>query len=126
MKSERPDLLRDVLDAGQQRDAVLLAGGKILRRKRHIRFATRSLAVAAGIVLAVVMVRQHRLPPPAAPVVAQAPASKVRHLTDDELLALFPGTPVALGTVNGKTFLIFPRPGDEARFVARPAQSTRL
>jgi len=32
-------------------------------------------------------------------------------------LALFPGAPVGLAKVNGKQRLIFPRQGDEARFV---------
>jgi hypothetical protein len=45
--------------------------------------------------------------------------SHVQEISDDELLALFPGTPVGLAKVNGKQRLIFPRPGDEARFIER-------
>jgi hypothetical protein len=125
MKPERSDLLRDVLDAGQQRDAVLLAGGKILRRKRHLRIATHSLAIAGVVALAIISLHP-RHPSHPTPVIAQAPASKVQYITDDELLALFPDTPVALGTVNGKKTLIFPRPGDEARFIARCPPVNRL
>jgi hypothetical protein len=41
-------------------------------------------------------------------------------LTDDELLALFPNTPVGLATLaDGKKRLIFPRSGDEQKFVTR-------
>lgn len=46
---------------------------------------------------------------------------RVEFITDDQLLALFPGTPVGLGTAGGKTRLLFPRAGDEARFVIRLA-----
>jgi hypothetical protein len=48
-----------------------------------------------------------------------SPSPEVRFLSDDELLDLFPGTPVGLATVGGKKWLIFPRSGDEARFVSR-------
>jgi len=48
-----------------------------------------------------------------------APAQP-RSLTDDELLALFPNTPGRLATLpDGKKLLLFPRPGDEKRFVTR-------
>jgi len=54
--------------------------------------------------------------PLAKPVASTQPHS----LTDDELLALFPNTPVGLATLpDGKKLLIFPRPGDEKRFVTR-------
>jgi hypothetical protein len=45
--------------------------------------------------------------------------SQVRFLSDDELFDLFPGTPVGLAKFGAKKILIFPRPGDEARFVSR-------
>jgi len=51
---------------------------------------------------------------------------QVRSLTDEELLALFPDTPVALATMkNGTKRLIFPRPGDEQRFIAQSAGGLR-
>jgi hypothetical protein len=34
-------------------------------------------------------------------------------------VALFPNTPVALAEIGGREKLIFPRPGDEARYIAR-------
>jgi hypothetical protein len=50
---------------------------------------------------------------PAAPLQAQS-------LTDEELLSLFPNTPVGLATLpNGKKLLLFPRPGDAAKFITR-------
>ncbi len=46
------------------------------------------------------------------------PLEKIRALTDGELLALFPDTPVGLVTLeNGTKRLVFPRRGDESRFV---------
>jgi hypothetical protein len=45
---------------------------------------------------------------------------QAQSLTDDQLLGFFPNTPVGLATLpDGKKLLIFPRPGDEARFITR-------
>ena len=53
-------------------------------------------------------------------IVHTAPEPVIRALTDDELLALFPDTPVGLATLeDGKKRLIFPRPGDEERYVSK-------
>ncbi|MCI0747017.1 MAG: hypothetical protein L0Y58_16560 [Verrucomicrobia subdivision 3 bacterium] len=64
-----------------------------------------------------------RLVPPRNPIITTGPppsAPSVQSLTDAELLALFPDTPVGLVTLaNGRKRLIFPRPGDEERFVKR-------
>ena len=60
---------------------------------------------------------QARVPAPAAP---SPSMQQVHRLSDDELLALFPNTPVGLVTLkNGRKQLIFPRPGDEKRFIIR-------
>jgi HAMP domain-containing protein len=128
MKPEHHQLLHDLLDghdAAAQRDAVLNAGHRALRRKRHVRYLTRTLAAAAFAALAVLAI--NRITAPHSPtsiagprLAATQPAQVVSHvqeITDDELLALFPGTPVGLAEVNGKQRLIFPRPGDEARFI---------
>ena len=66
-----------------------------------------------------------RQPAPPAPVVAQStpaesasPAARVQYLTDDELLALFPNTPVGLiRTADGRKRLVFLHPGDEEKFI---------
>jgi len=122
VKSEKRILLDDVL-GDARREATLLAGGEILRRRRFERAAARSLAVLAVIVLAAVAIHQKR----PAPVLAKSNSAKpgpqpmrVEYLTDDELLALFPNTPVGLiKTADGRKRLIFPRPGDEEKFITR-------
>jgi hypothetical protein len=124
MKPEKQQLIQDLLDDESRRDATLLAGGRILRRRRHWRAATRGLILALVVTAAVLSLEQKKSRPssvqtsssPAKPVASTQP----RSLTDDELLALFPNTPVGLATLpNGKKLLIFPRPGDEKRFVTR-------
>jgi len=126
MKPEHHHLLRDLFDAdAAQRDAVLGASYPVLRRKRHARYLTRTLAVVAvagAVVLAISRMgapgsRTSKGDPKLAATLPAQVGSHMQVITDDELLALFPGTPVGLVKVNGKQRLIFPRPGDEARFV---------
>jgi hypothetical protein len=128
MKPEHHQLLHDLLDgadAAAQRDAVLSAGHRVLRRRRQMRYLSRALTVAACATLAILGINRLAVLQPPAPVnnhkLATAPpaaaAPQLEKITDDELLALFPGTPVGLVKVNGKQRLIFPRPGDEERFV---------
>jgi hypothetical protein len=130
MSPEHHQLLHDLLeghDDAARRAAVLNAGHRVLRRKRHVRHLTRTLAVAAFAGLAALAVNRmtalHSPTSIAGPrLAATQPAramSHVQEISDDELLALFPGTPVGLAKVNGKQRLIFPRPGDEARFIER-------
>ena len=124
MKPEKQQLIQDLLDSESRRDATLLAGGRILRRRRYWRAATRGLALALVATVAFWSLEQKKSQPPfvqaslhtGKPVASPQP----RSLTDDELLALFPKTPVGLATLpDGKKLLIFPRPGDEKRFVTR-------
>jgi len=117
MKPEKQNLVDDVLGQAR-RDATMLAGKEILRRRRFKRAAVRSLAVLAVAVLAVVATHQKRR----VPVVAKSSPTpaRVQYLTDEELLALFPNTPVGLiKTADGRKRLIFPRPGDEEKFIVR-------
>jgi hypothetical protein len=117
MKPEKQNLFDDVLGQAR-REATLRAGGEILRRRRFKRAAARSLAVLAVAALAVVAMHQKH----PAPVVAKSspPPVRVQYLTDEELLALFPNTPVGLiKTADGRKKLIFPRPGDEEKFIVR-------
>lgn len=125
MNPENDPLLRDILDeeeASAQREAVLLAGGRILRRRRFRAVASRiALGLAAAAACVGIAYLQARPSTPAAVAKAVPPESHVEiiRISDQELLAMFPGTPVAIGKANGKTVLIFPRPEDEARWVAR-------
>jgi hypothetical protein len=124
MKLEKQQLVHDLLDAEGCREATLLAGAKILRRRRHWRAAWR---VSAAVILALaagLLVEQNRPQPklarlsPAAP--KPASSLQAQSLTDEQLLSLFPNTPVGLATLpNGRKLLIFPREGDEAKFVTR-------
>ena len=121
MKPEKQQLIQDLLDDESRRDATLLAGGRILRRRRHWRAATRGVALALVVTAMVLSLEQKKSRPPS--VQASLPAAKPavfaqpRSLSDDELLALFPNTPVGLATLpDGKKLLLFLRPGDEKRF----------
>lgn len=127
MKPEKRQLIRDLLDDQHEalREATLLAGGRILRWRRRRRLAFQGFAAAALFVLATFTFQRlvPRQPPilssvPAPP--APAPPAPVQSLTDAQLLALFPDTPVGLITLSdGRKRLIFPRPGDEERFIKR-------
>jgi hypothetical protein len=119
MKPEKEQLIHDLLDAQGRREATLRAGAQILRRRWHWRAARQTLAVAAlATVLAVCIEQGHRKMAPV-PVAKNKPApAQAGTLTDEQLLALFPNTPVGLATLsNGRKVLIFPRPADEARYV---------
>lgn len=123
MKPEKQNLIRDLLDTDSGREATLVAGARILHQRRRWR-AGRQIALVALIAAVTVsyLARGPRHPP--APLASQTvksrPGPQVHALTDDELLALFPNTPVGLASLpDGKKRLIFPRPGDEERFVTR-------
>jgi hypothetical protein len=125
MKPEKENLLHDLLEEDACRQAILLAGGHALRRRRHLRAAMQGAGILAVIAfMTVFCLRKENSHPGAAQVAKVAPkvppVSQVRALTDDELLALFPNTPVGLASLaDGKKRLIFPRPGDEERFITR-------
>ena len=64
MKPEKQQLIQDLLGDESRREATLLAGGRILRRRRHWRAATRGLAlalVATAVVLSLEQ-KKSRLP----------------------------------------------------------------
>jgi hypothetical protein len=126
MKPEKCDLIRDLLDDDQTtvREATLLAGGRILRRRRRQRAGIRIATLLAVVALAAIAARQTSSPRadaiaasgpnPPAPTTERA----AEELSDEELLALFPETPVGLATLaDGRQRLIFPRKEDRERFV---------
>jgi hypothetical protein len=124
MKPEKRQLIHDLLDdqPAARRGATLLAGGRILRWRCRRRMALQVLAVVA--ILGIAALCLEKMNRPQTRVVTAVPASPVQPqkagLTDEELLALFPNTPVALATLeNGKKRLIFLRPGDEKRLMTR-------
>jgi hypothetical protein len=124
MKPEKQQLIDDLLAGESRREATLLASSRILHRRRQWRAGRRIVALAGVVVVGVILVgeQRNRLGIPAAGSLAAKPAApaSVHFLTDAELLALFPDTPVGLAKIgNGKEILIFPRPGDEARFITR-------
>lgn len=125
MKPEKQQLIQDLLGDESRRETILLAGTRILRRRRHRRAVTRGLALALVATATVLSLEQMKSRPTVAhtssPAVTSAALAQPRSLTDDELLAIFPtNTPVGLATLaDGKKRLIFPRPGDEKRFVIR-------
>jgi hypothetical protein len=124
MKPDRQQLLNELLggEPGARREATLLAGARLLRRRRHWRAATRVAAfglilLAAGLWWHTVPAPRPSTPTPWVVVPPPAPAGP-KELTDAELLALFPDTPVGLATLSdGRKRLIFPRPGDEEKYV---------
>jgi len=120
MKPEKEQLIDDLLDGQSRREATLRAGAQILRRRRHWRAARHALAVLALATIATVFIAQNYRPQKAAPVpmTENKPVPvQTGVLTDEQLLALFPNTPVGLATLrNGNKMLIFPRPADEARY----------
>jgi hypothetical protein len=123
MKPENENLIRDLMNDDSRRENTLLAGSRVMRRRRQLR-AARPGAVLLALVVCAAMLWMKResvrsLPAPVAKTVP-LPAIQVHALTDDELLALFPNTPVGLASLpDGKKRLIFPRPGDEQRFITK-------
>jgi len=125
MKPEKQHLIGDLLEADSRREETLLAGARILRRRRHWRAARQVGAVAAVALATTMLWMKDEMPGPAPAQVAKmvpksAPKTQVEALTDDQLLSLFPKTPVGLVPLaNGKKRLIFLRAGDERRLITK-------
>ena len=123
MKPEKQNLIRDLLEEDSNREATLLSGARILRRRRHWRGVKQGGLVLALVVATVVLAlrRESPAPPRIASLAPPAkPVSQVHEMTDEELLSLFPNTPVALAPLpDGTKRLLFPRPGDSQRYISR-------
>jgi hypothetical protein len=124
VKSEKQQLIHDLLGADERREATLRVGARILRRRRHGRVAMQGLVFALVTAVVGFWIERTNSHAPSLPVPSRAAAAPAptqpRPLTDDELLALFPDTPVGLATLSdGKQRLIFPHAGDEQRFITR-------
>lgn len=125
MKPEKQNLIHDLLDDDSGREAILSAGSGILRRRRQWRVARQVIIVLALIAAVTVFYLRRETPRAPVSIASQTvlkPASspQVHAMTDDELLGLFTNTPVGLFPVaHGKKRLIFPRPGDEQKFITK-------
>jgi hypothetical protein len=116
--SEHEKLLRGILseeDSGNFQQISLASGLTCLRRQRRRRYLVRAGASVALVCLVTLELVNWHLPahrdgsnprlsstPQAAPV-----ASQVKFISDEELLALFPGRPVALIGKSGQQRLVF-------------------
>jgi hypothetical protein len=122
MKPEKRNLIQTLMDEDEVvlRETTLLEGGRILRRRRWRRMAGRSFAGIAILTLAVLSIQKVTQPRRQVLTTIALPQKQTAALTDAELLAMFPKTPIGLMTLeNGKKRLIFPRHSDEERFIAR-------
>ncbi len=127
MKPEKQQLIHELLEGENRRESTLRAATAVLRRRRQWRVARQVLALLGLALATILLVQQNRHPRstvvqinPAATAAKPPVALTARSLTDAELLALFPNTPVALATLpNGKKLLIFPRPADAKKYVTR-------
>ena len=124
MKPEKQRLIHELLGGESRRENTLLAATRSLRRRRQWRVARRTFALIMLAAATVLLVEQNRQRPTFAlsspPAIQPTALRPAQSLTDEELLALFPNTPVGLATLpNGKKLLLFPRPGDEAKFITR-------
>lgn len=123
MKPEKQQLIHDLLDDEGRQEATLMAATRVLRRRRQWRVAWRTFALLMLATATALLVQQKRKQTLAQVSPANGKPSEppqVQSLTDEQLLSLFPNTPVGLATLpNGKKLLIFPRPADEAKYVTR-------
>ena len=124
MKPEKQRLLHDLLGGDERREATLLAGARILRRRRQWRATSRGLVIVLAMATAGLWLERADLSKPTVGKPAQLAAAPVparpQAFTDDQLLALFPNIPVGLAKLpDGHKRLIFPRPGDEQKFVGQ-------
>ena len=119
MKTSDRDLFDDLFPDGARAPA-LLQGARVLRRRRIVHRLARTVPpLAALLLIAILAVR--RTTPADAPSGHLPPPGPSLALSDDELLACFPGTAKGFVTVNGEKRLIFPRPADAQRFLGRPS-----
>lgn len=117
MKPEKKQLFQDLALDESHRDATLLAAADIFRRRRHWRAARQTLLLTVLVAaIALVLEQKHH----SVNLARVTPPAPIQELTDDQLLALFPNTPVGLATLpNGKKLLLFLRPADAAKYTIR-------
>lgn len=122
-RNERDQLLNEILtgeEVSGVRRASLERGLVAVRRARHRRAVRAAVLMALPVVLALAVVLRQRpvtqpALAPAAPSTAPAPttvsparsATSVRLISDEELLAMFPGRSLALIGPPGQQHLVF-------------------
>lgn len=125
MKPEKQNLIHELLGDDSNCEAILNAGSRVLRRRRQWRRGRQVMAIVALVAAVTALYLEPKPKHPAlsaisAKVVKPVAGPQVHALTDDELLGLFTNTPVGLVSLaDGKKKLIFPRAGDEQRFITR-------
>ena len=120
MKPEKRLLIHDLLESQEgdaRRAATLLAGRHVFRHRRWRRAAGRIVVVAVAIAAAAVSLHIRNTTQSGTLATVPTPAAAIPALTDEQLLALFPNTPVALAKVGNKKVLIFPREADREKYV---------
>ena len=119
MRPDHEELLSDLFAPSP--DGTLAEGKRILRRRRilrRLRAGGLGVAAAAALTWMLLPARPAPTPGPVAAAPHPAPAAQgLLRLTDEQLLSLFPGKPVALATVHGRKQLLFARPEDRRQHV---------
>jgi hypothetical protein len=123
MNSRETDrILKEILATGttdRLRSASLEQGLTLMRRRRQVQTIVRACAVACLLLAPIAILMTRNFPRTVAPaVVSSSPAQpgsppQLERITDEELLALFPGQTIAL----------VGSPGDQRLMVAGPGAS---
>jgi hypothetical protein len=113
---DKNQLLTDILgdeELNQVRQASLLGGLKVMRRRRQVALAARVSVMVLPVLLLVAVVFYPRVqapvpaPSPRAPSLESESASKVEYINTEQFLALFPNRPLALVGKPGHQQVIF-------------------
>ena len=121
MNSRETDrILREILATDRTdrlRSASLAQGLTLVRRRRQVQTIVRACAVVCLLLAPIAILMTSKFPKTGAPAVAsRSPAqpgspSQLERITDEELLALFPGQTIALVGAPGDQRLMVADPG---------------
>lgn len=133
---ERENALLDAVlrdEAWQGTNAALKIDALVaFRRRQRLRRLTRVAATVLVLCALLALALRWSRPPAATPspvVTRRSPSPKtaeaVRYLTDEELLALFPGGSCVLAEIDGRKELVFLDPKLERLYVSRSGNVAR-